>query len=87
MTRKGSRPTRDDSGRLLAPDGYPVGGMATVREAKAASGLSDSKLYAMIEADEIESRRYGRSVRIPWTAVRAAFLEPRTKQLEFEFRD
>ena len=87
MTRKGSRPTRDDSGRLLAPDGYPAGGMATVQEARAVSKLSLSKLYAMIDSGELEARHYGRSVRIPWTAIREAFMGPRTKQLELDLHD
>ena len=66
---------RDESGRLLADDGYPVGGMATVRDAVAVSKLSKSMVYQMLDSGELECRRYGRSVRIPWTSIRATFLD------------
>ena len=65
---------RDDSGRLLAADGYPVAGMGTVRDAVAVSKLSKSMVYQMLGAGELECRRYGRSVRIPWSSIREAFL-------------
>ena len=61
---------RDESGRLLADDGYPVGGMAKVSEAATAGSLAQSTVYKMIEDGELESKRFGRAVRIPWTALR-----------------
>lgn len=66
--------TRDDVGRLLAADGFPLGGLATVREVVAATSLSRSKIYAMIDAGEIPVRHFGRSIRVPWSCVRAQFL-------------
>lgn len=65
---------RDEKGRILAPDGWPISGCATIREGKAASGLSTSKLYNMIAADELETKRFGRSRRITWASLRKAFL-------------
>ena len=67
--------TRDESGRLLAADGWPLGGLATVTEGVQASGLSRSKIYDMITVGDLQTRRFGRSVRIPWRDVRAVFLE------------
>ena len=67
--------TRDESGRLLAADGWPLGGLATVTEVVQASGLSRSKIYDMITVGDLQMRRFGRSVRIPWSEVRAVFLE------------
>lgn len=64
---------RDESGRLLGNDGYPLGGLATVNECVAATGISKSKLYDMIDTGELSVKRFGRSVRIPWTTVRAVF--------------
>lgn len=71
--------TRDESGRLLAEDGYPAGGLATVQEVVTVSGLSKSKIYQMLTSGELRSKRYGRSVRIPWSEVRQAFLSDEIK--------
>lgn len=66
---------RDELGRAIAEDGYPIGGLATIAEAEVACRLSRSKLYQMIQRGELETRRFGRSCRITWASLRAAFLE------------
>ncbi len=66
---------RDERGRPIAGDGYPLGGNATVAETSAAGSLSESKVYLMIQAGELAAVRYGRSVRIPWQEVRRMFLQ------------
>ena len=66
---------RDEKGRLLAEDGWPVGGMATVPQVVAASELCRSMIYKLIDSGELESRRFGRAVRIPWSVVRQMFLD------------
>jgi len=72
----GVEPKRDKHGRLLGPDGYPVAGLATVKDAVEVSSLSKSMVYHMIDTGELESKRYGRSVRIPWASIREEFLAP-----------
>ena len=69
--------TRDESGRLLAADGYPRGGLASVREVCAATGLSRSCVYQMIANTEIPVKRFGTAVRIPWAVVRHELLQLR----------
>lgn len=64
---------RDEHGRLLADDGWPLGGLATIREVIAATGIKKSKLYSMIGAGDLEAKHFGRSVRIPWRVVRHTF--------------
>ena len=66
-------PARDQSGRLLAHDGWPVGGLASVKDVCHASSLSRSKIYAMIESGELPVLRFGRAVRVPWRVVREVF--------------
>lgn len=66
---------RDESGRLLADDGYPVGGMATVNEVVAVSSLARSTIYKMIDEGELPVARFGRAVRIKWSDVRQMFLD------------
>lgn len=66
---------RDESGRLLAPDGWPVGGLARVREISAATGLCVSEIYEMTADGRLDAKRFGRSVRVPWQVVRAKFLD------------
>jgi len=65
---------RDESGRALAADGMPLGGLATVAEVVTATGLSRSKIYDLINAGELQVKRFGRSVRVPWPIVRHVFL-------------
>lgn len=67
---------RDEKGRPVAEDGYPMGGLATVAEVVAATGLSRTSLYDMIQAGELPVRRIGRCVRISWEIVRETFLSP-----------
>ncbi len=64
---------RDDSGRLLASDGYPIGGLAKIHEICVATGISKSKIFDLIDTGELPSRRFGRTVRVLWTEVRAVF--------------
>ena len=65
---------RDEKGRVIAPDGWPVSGCATITEAIAVSSLSRSKLYNMIDAGELETKRFGKSRRITWASIRQTFL-------------
>ena len=65
---------RDEKGRVLAADGYPTAGCATITEGVAVSGLSRSKLYNMIDAGELETKRFGKSRRITWASIRQTFL-------------
>ncbi len=65
---------RDEQGRPVADDGYPTGGLASISEVATASSLSIAMIYKMISGGELECRRIGRSVRIPWSAVREAGL-------------
>jgi predicted DNA-binding transcriptional regulator AlpA len=65
---------RDEKGRTLAPDGYPIAGCGTVGEVIAVSGLSRSKIYNMIDAEELETKRFGKSLRITWASIRQTFL-------------
>ena len=65
---------RDERGRPVAQDGYPTAGLASVREVASASSLSVGQIYAMINAGQLPSKRFGRSVRVPWAAVRKSFL-------------
>ena len=63
---------RDERGRVIAADGLPVSGLATITEAVAVSSLSRSQLYQMAKDGTLEVRRFGkRAVRIPWDEVRA----------------
>ncbi len=60
----------DDKGRVIASDGLPVSGLATINEVVAASSLSRSQIYAMIQRGELQAKRFGRACRVPWSAVR-----------------
>lgn len=71
---------RDERGRPIAEDGYPISGLATLPEVAAASGLSRSKLYTMLDR-EIPTRRFGRSLRVEWAVVRRLFLAPRVENI------
>ena len=65
---------RDEKGRVIAADGYPTTGLATISEAIAISGLSRSKIYDMLTRGQLESRQFGKSRRITWASMRAAFM-------------
>jgi excisionase family DNA binding protein len=66
---------RDERGRPCAADGWPISGLATVQEVASVSGLAPSTIYQMIASGELESRRFGRSLRVPWSLVRSMFLD------------
>ena len=72
---------RDDKGRPIAEDGWPISGLASIPEAIAVSGLSRSKVYGMLDR-EIPTRRYGRSRRIEWTVLRRLFLTTQVEDSE-----
>lgn len=65
---------RDERGRPIGEDNYPISGLASVAEVALVSGLSVGLVYKMIHAGELESRRFGRSVRVPWAALRESGL-------------
>lgn len=67
---------RDEHGRPIAEDGWPISGNAKVSEAAVAGALSESKVYLMISRGELPTQRFGRSVRIPWSVVRERLLNP-----------
>lgn len=61
---------RDNMGRPVAADGYPISGLARPEEVAIAWGVSRSLVYQMITSGKIQSKRFGRARRIPWSAVR-----------------
>ncbi|GAB5444941.1 MAG: hypothetical protein Fues2KO_52900 [Fuerstiella sp.] len=65
---------RDDLGRPIAADGWPVGGLATVKELVAFTGMSRGKLYVMLDGP-IPSIRIGGNRRVDWRIVRKLFGE------------
>lgn len=65
---------RDERGRLIAEDGLPAGGLATVADCVAVSKLCRSKIYDMIQSGELPAKRFGRCVRVSWEDVRRVFL-------------
>lgn len=65
---------RDEKGRVIAADGWPTTGLATISEAIAVSGLSRSKIYDMIAKRQLESRQFGKSRRITWGSLRQVFM-------------
>ena len=68
---------RDEFGRVVADDGWPKSGLATVAEVVAISGLSRSKIYNLMRDGTLETRCFGRSRRMTWSSVRATFLADR----------
>ena len=46
-------------------------GLASIPEAAAFISVSRGKMYAMINAGECPSKRFGKSVRIPWQWLHA----------------
>lgn len=69
---------RDDKGRPVSTDGWPISGMATVAEVSAVSGLCRSKVYQLLTIGEIPSRQFGRSRRVEWSVVRRMFIQSQT---------
>ena len=65
---------RDERGRPIGEDNYPISGLASVSEVALVSGLSVGLIYKMIHAGELEVRRFGRSVRVPWASLRESGL-------------
>lgn len=65
---------RDEYGRPIADDGYPIAGLGTINEAVAVSRLSRSQIYNMINAGTLVAMRFGRSRRITWQSIREKFL-------------
>lgn len=65
---------RDEYGRPIADDGYPIAGLGTINEAVAVSRLSRSQIYNLINRQELEAVRFGRSRRITWQSIREKFL-------------
>ena len=63
--------SRDEKGRPVGPDGNPLSGLASVAEVMAATGLSRSQIYAMIHRGDLATKRFGRSVRVPWRLLRS----------------
>ena len=66
---------RDEKGRPIAADGYPTSGSAPAKTIAPIADLSVSTIYAMIASGELPSKPFGRSRRVPWSAVRKMFLE------------
>lgn len=65
---------RDEKGRPLAEDGYPISGLAHVKTIAAIADMSKSAIYQMIASGELPSRPFGRSRRVEWRVVRETFL-------------
>lgn len=65
---------RDEQGRLLAADGWPVSGLAHVKTIAAIADMSKSAIYQMISNGTLESKPFGRARRVPWSVVREKFL-------------
>ncbi len=72
--------SRDEKGRVLAPDGYPTAGLASITEAMAVSGLSRSMLYLLINRDVLETKRFGKARRVTWASIRQNFLSSEVAQ-------
>ena len=72
MSAEDERMQRDERGRPIAEDGYPTAGLATVEEAATAASLSRGMVYKLAQSGELECRRFGRTIRIPWAALRDA---------------
>lgn len=66
---------RDEKGRPIGRDGYPLGGLATIPEFAAATAIGVSTTYALIVSGEIPAKRIGRSRRIEWRVIRDRFLD------------
>lgn len=64
---------RDEKGRPVAEDGYPIGGLANATEIATATNLGLSTVYAMFSSGEIPTKAFGRSRRAEWSVVRQMF--------------
>ena len=53
------------------PDPVRQQGLASVTHAAAFLSLSRNKLYQLINAGEIPSKKFGKSVRVPWAWLNA----------------
>lgn len=62
--------SKDKQGRLLAPDGWPVGGLARVSEAVGFLQLSRSKVYELVRSGDLRSVTFGKSRRLRWEDLR-----------------
>lgn len=71
---------RDDPGRPIAADGYPLSGLAAVEDLVLISGLSRPLLYARTSSGEMPSRKFGRARRVEWSVVRQLFLTTQIDQ-------
>ncbi len=63
--------SRDGKGRLLAPDGWPMGGLAKVSEAVGFLQLSRSKVYELVRSGDLRSVQFGKCRRVRWEDLRA----------------
>ncbi len=59
----------DAQGRTLGANGLPIGGLASVHDVMLATQWSKSEVYKKISNGSLEVKRFGRSVRVPWTVV------------------
>jgi len=65
---------RDEKGRPVAADGWPIDGCANVREVVAVSSLSRSKIYELMTSGTLPTVCFGKSRRVRWSDVRRLFL-------------
>ncbi|MEO2030444.1 MAG: hypothetical protein ABGZ35_00005 [Planctomycetaceae bacterium] len=72
---------RDEKGRVIAPDGYPLAGLATANEGMAVSSLSRAEFHKPMRDGRIPSRMYGRIRRIQWAMLRRLLLESNAEEL------
>ncbi|HIE96900.1 MAG TPA: DNA-binding protein [Fuerstia sp.] len=61
----------DSQGRVLNADGMPAGGLASVTDVVRVTQFSKAYVYKLIADGDLESKRFGRSVRVPWSVVRS----------------
>jgi len=61
---------KDNAGRPVAADGWPVAGLAKVDEARLFLALSRSKLYELLRSGALASQTFGKSRRIRWAELR-----------------
>jgi excisionase family DNA binding protein len=61
----------DSQGRILSADGMPAGGLASVVDVMRATQFSKAYVYKLISDGDLPVKRFGRSVRVPWSVVRS----------------